>query len=86
MLLQLTEETKETSNVEEGFLSADSKVDSTSLVSKIERVKIDKDEDKSANVVKYSTLNPNAKEFVFNPNAKSFTPVSNFYNFLCSSK
>lgn len=31
--------------------------------------------EKVTNTFKRSSLNPNAKEFVYNPNAKPFTPV-----------
>lgn len=78
-LSQLTDE-KDAPDCGEALQSSEAKGDQSSvLVAKLERTKLDKDEDKSADVVKYSTLNPNAKEFVFNPNAKAFTPVSMLY-------
>ncbi|XP_054722608.1 ataxin-2-like protein [Uloborus diversus] len=74
---KLTEENKEPSECRDDFQSTDIKSEQFLLTSKIEQVKLDKEaEEKCANVVKNSTLNPNAKEFVFNPNAKLFTPRS----------
>ncbi|XP_055953303.1 ataxin-2-like protein isoform X1 [Argiope bruennichi] len=69
---KLSEESKDAS---EDFSISERKDDSSILANKLaEQCKIEKDTEEKTTDISKSTLNPNAKEFVFNPNAKSFTP------------